>query len=80
MLDGFEALIGLDLPGGPEEGQLALARDSWVRVLHGAIDWPDDGDEANARRLLHAFAKVAAQARAWPLPCDVVEALGLELR
>lgn len=73
VTDGVMRLLVLRLPSAPWEDEAEYTTQTWIEVLWAApIGWDEQQD---ARRLRHAFNRLAAQSERWPAPRQLLAML-----
>jgi hypothetical protein len=72
VVHGVQFLMALPLPGKPRHQPVDLVAAAWVDSLWDDGGWDERLDNA---RLYGAFDVLAARARRWPLPEELLECL-----
>lgn len=72
LATGLQRLAAVALPAAPQGEALGLACAVWIDVLWQRRTWYEDTDPA---RLAEAFADLAASARRWPAPVELLDHL-----
>ena len=74
---GLQRLAAMHLVGTPTDAGLDLACAVWIDTLWYRRAWHQDPDAA---RISRAFADLAASARRWPGPVDLIDHLPAKLQ
>lgn len=72
ILTGFQKLLCLSLERTPAHNILPGTAQVWVETLSMRRAWDRERDTP---RIRHAFLRLAAESRTWPLPGDLLNAL-----
>lgn len=74
---GLQRMAAVALPATPQGEALSLACAVWIDALWQRRAWHQDPDAA---RISRAFADLAASARRWPGPVDLIDHLPAKLQ
>lgn len=72
MLSGIQTLYVLRLEGSPSADTLPALADAWISCVWATRTWIEQRD---AQRITRAFTSLAASAKRWPAPADLLTLL-----